>query len=260
MSGVKDEDDESVSKNGQTKRGGDPGASRHGNFINYYQFHPAEERVRQLPRELLIPNRPGQNFVALDVGCNSGDLTIELHKFLSENLPDRKVSILGIDLDPVLIERAQEKNYHPELVRFECLDFLSDNRESIVADYLSQRQVDRFDLSFCLSVTMWVHANTGDAGLEHLLTELCSMSESVLLEPQPWRCYRAASRRLRRAGQPELDLDRLKHRSDDQLLRFMNSVISDQAGFHRTHTSAENDWGRRLMLFQRSSQWSGQVE
>jgi len=53
----------------------DPGAIRHGNFINYYQFHPAEERVRQLPRGVWQRRRvahPARKYAGLDVGCNAG--------------------------------------------------------------------------------------------------------------------------------------------------------------------------------------------
>ncbi|XP_032456153.1 probable RNA methyltransferase CG11342 isoform X3 [Nasonia vitripennis] len=123
----------------------DPGASRHGNFINYYQFHPAEERLRQLPRSIQQP-RQRRKYVALDVGCNAGisysqDLTLELHKFLSSRLPGCEVSILGIDLDPVLIGRARQKNDRPESVTFECLDFFADERQSVVSSYLRKHRV-----------------------------------------------------------------------------------------------------------------------
>lgn len=50
----------------------DPGASRHGNFMNYYQFHPAEERVRQLPCGVWHSTHPDRKYVGLDVGCNAG--------------------------------------------------------------------------------------------------------------------------------------------------------------------------------------------
>lgn len=52
--------------------GGEPGASRHGNFINYYKFHPAEERVEQLPRGVWQSCYSDRKFIALDVGCNAG--------------------------------------------------------------------------------------------------------------------------------------------------------------------------------------------
>lgn len=50
----------------------DPGASRHGNFMNYYQFHPAEERVRQLPRGVWRVAHPARKYAGLDIGCNAG--------------------------------------------------------------------------------------------------------------------------------------------------------------------------------------------
>jgi len=51
----------------------DPGAIRHGNFMNYYQFHPAEERVRQLPRGVWQRvAHPARKYAGLDVGCNAG--------------------------------------------------------------------------------------------------------------------------------------------------------------------------------------------
>lgn len=50
----------------------DPGASRHGNFINYYQFHPADERVRQLPHGIWRVAHLDRKYVGLDIGCNAG--------------------------------------------------------------------------------------------------------------------------------------------------------------------------------------------
>ena len=58
----------------------EPGAARFGNFINYYQFNPADKRVCHLPKSLLqtlvqqkektlAENSP---VLCLDVGCNTG--------------------------------------------------------------------------------------------------------------------------------------------------------------------------------------------
>ena len=58
-------------KKGETEK--DPGASRHGNFINYYKFHPAEERARQLPRGVWRrPTYTDRKYIGIDVGCNAG--------------------------------------------------------------------------------------------------------------------------------------------------------------------------------------------
>lgn len=52
----------------------DPGASRNGNFINYYQFHTADERVDQLPRcrSTWRAISEDRKYVGIDVGCNAG--------------------------------------------------------------------------------------------------------------------------------------------------------------------------------------------
>jgi hypothetical protein len=52
-------------------KGNDPGAVRHGNFINYYQFNSAESRLQLLPTDLWKV-KSDQSFVCLDMGCNSG--------------------------------------------------------------------------------------------------------------------------------------------------------------------------------------------
>lgn len=49
----------------------DSGASRFGNFLNYYQFNPAENRLRLLPPNIWKVRRD-QDVICLDVGCNVG--------------------------------------------------------------------------------------------------------------------------------------------------------------------------------------------
>jgi hypothetical protein len=53
----------------------DPGAARLGNFINYYQFNPAKNRITHLPKDLLnkyLPRSEEESTICLDIGCNSG--------------------------------------------------------------------------------------------------------------------------------------------------------------------------------------------
>ena len=51
----------------------EPGAARHGNFINYYEFHPPEERLKLLPEGFGSRVAPEDGAVlVLDVGCNAG--------------------------------------------------------------------------------------------------------------------------------------------------------------------------------------------
>ena len=45
---------------------------RYGNFMNYYSFHPAQERIQQLPEDIWACLHKNFEYNALDIGCNSG--------------------------------------------------------------------------------------------------------------------------------------------------------------------------------------------
>lgn len=48
-----------------------PGAVRFGNFINYYEFHPAQNRIKMLPDHVWNFEHNNSIF-CLDIGCNAG--------------------------------------------------------------------------------------------------------------------------------------------------------------------------------------------
>ena len=56
--------------------GGDPGAARQGNFINYYQFNPADNRIKLLDEAIhhciKDSSSSDSTIFCLDVGCNTG--------------------------------------------------------------------------------------------------------------------------------------------------------------------------------------------
>ncbi|XP_076669531.1 putative RNA methyltransferase CG11342 isoform X2 [Andrena cerasifolii] len=231
----------------------DPGASRHGNFMNYYQFHPAEERVRQLPRGVWRSAHPDRKYVGLDVGCNAGDLTFVLHDFLESALSaDRpEISVLGVDLDPILIERARERNPRAGRIVFECLDFLADDRDRTLERYLGQFEKSRFDVVFCFSVTMWIHLNRGDDGLVEFLKKACSLADRIVIEPQPWRCYRNASRRLRRSKGDDFPLLKTLKLTGDPAAH-IEHILTESCSFRRVTVTGDNEWKRRLLIYERT--------
>ena len=56
-----------------TEESKDPGAARFGNFINYYQFNPPENRLKFLPANLSsLLDLKKEPITVLDVGCNAG--------------------------------------------------------------------------------------------------------------------------------------------------------------------------------------------
>ncbi|XP_043583002.1 probable RNA methyltransferase CG11342 [Bombus pyrosoma] len=233
----------------------DPGASRHGNFMNYYQFHPAEERVRQLPCGVWHSTHPDRKYVGLDVGCNAGDLTFVLHNFLEKTLSTdqdlpKEICLLGIDLDPILIERARERNPRPNRIVFECLDFLIEDRNGILDKYLHRLEKSRFDVVFCFSVTMWIHLNHGDKGLMEFLQKACSITNMIVIEPQLWKCYRNASRRLRRSKGEDFPLLKTLKLTGDPAAH-IERILTEFCNFRRVTVTENNEWKRRLLIYER---------
>jgi len=277
----------------------DPGAARQGNFINYYSFNPPSERLVHLPPDLLrncldLKGEGGGSCLttALDVGCNSGDLTCGLYDLLVETtsgagtaataIPPnatssskendsqlcQRVQVLGVDVDPQLIEVAQRD--HKEKMAAGGVDFrtldVTDNQDgsvdTILREYLQQfpeKNCDRggamkmekkFDVIFCFSVSMWIHLNHGDRGLSNFFSTLSKWCRRYLvLEPQPWKCYRTASRRMRKLKQPDFGhLKEMEAQSEEQLRQFIDKLCR-QNGFRQLKVFGETaNWKRRIIL------------
>ncbi|XP_064542291.1 probable RNA methyltransferase CG11342 [Drosophila montana] len=237
-------------------RDGDPGAVQYGNFMNYYQFNSASERVKLLPSaniwlpaQQLDPNLNAEikPYLVLDVGCNCGDFTQLLHSFLEAQLR-RPVHLLGVDIDERLIERAQLENTCPAKISYACGDVLNaDSFDAIVASFLQQQQRDKFDAICCYSITMWIHLNHHDSGLQRFLSQLSRLAELFVVEPQPWKCYLTAERRLKRAGETFPLLRELKWRLDveQQIQKYMEQQLGRQIIYESTPTK----WQRRICFY-----------
>ncbi|KAK2587225.1 hypothetical protein KPH14_002964 [Odynerus spinipes] len=232
----------------------DPGASRYGNFMNYYQFHSAEERVRQLPRDVWQSVRSDRKYVGLDIGCNAGDLTYKLHDFLDANLTNSKdkpeIFLLGIDLDPILIERSRESNPCPDRITFEQAEFLSSECDRTINEYLEKLGRSHFDVVFCFSITMWIHLNHGDDGLVKFFRKVCSICDTIVVEPQPWKCYRNASRRLRLANLEDFSLIKRLERKGD-MTEQIEQILSGLCNFQKVAVTSSNDWQRKILIYTR---------
>jgi SAM-dependent methyltransferase len=223
-------------------KGGNPGAVQYGNFINYYQFHPPENRLKLLPTGVWDKTKP---FCALDLGCNAGDLTIALCDFLIGKVAS--CNILGVDIDPSLIERAQEQTENNGQIEFICLDFMKDSSKVLIKDYLKKRKLEKFDAVFCFSLTMWIHLNHGDEGLRQFLKEICNLGDLIVLEPQPWKCYRSAVKRMKlsNAHFPLFTELKLRQTVEDEIERF----LVENCKASKLYESERTDWGRKLIIF-----------
>lgn len=110
----------------------------------------------------------------------------------------KKLWVLGVDIDQVLIDRASRKAEvvaaAGDAVQFCCADVSEPAFDDAVRSFLaratrapSQRP---FELVTCFSVTMWIHLNKGDNGLWTFLERMSDMASHLIIEPQPWKCYR----------------------------------------------------------------------
>lgn len=184
------------------------------------------------------------------------DLSVALYKHLVQQ-PDGeadrgKVHLLGFDLDATLIQRAQQTNPLPGSVSFIPLDITEDSNQ--LQDYLNQHGCSHFHLCVCLAVTMWVHLNHGDSGLLQLLSRLASISQHLLLEAQPWKCYRSAARRLRKLGRSDFDhFKTLKIRGD--MAEHAKEHLERHCNMELMQSFGSTAWDRKLLLFKRKRDW-----
>ncbi|CAL8340450.1 unnamed protein product [Merluccius merluccius] len=251
-----DEDD-----NKDNNCGNDPGAAPYGNFINYYTFNPPENRLSLLPNTLLrdLGYRDTETVLMLDVGCNSGDLSVALYRHLVPIGPETggtpmTAHVLGFDLDASLVLRAQQTNPLPGNISFIPLDIAADPQDpDPLRDYLTRHGCARFHVCFCFAVTMWIHLNHGDAALLRFLSRLAALSRHVVLEAQPWKCYRAAARRLRKLGRADFEHFRsLELRGD--VAEHARAHLETRCGMALLRCFGSTAWDRKLLLFRRNSE------
>ncbi|TDH70226.1 hypothetical protein CCR75_003974 [Bremia lactucae] len=94
-----------------------PKQQRVGNFRSYYSYRLGQKHQGELeddPRLAALDISWFQNKRGLDVGCNSGELTIAVAKNLEPSY------LLGVDIDAQLISRARE--YLKDLLRQEHIE------------------------------------------------------------------------------------------------------------------------------------------
>lgn len=225
--------------------GNNPGAVKHGNFINYYSFHSVNSRMEHLDQEM-FPKLETNSIVVLDVGCNSGELTSSLYNYLCRRYEDCTVNILAIDLDPILISRARETYNLLSTIEFEIGNIMGDEGRNIVKQYLEKHQRKCFDFTFCFSVTMWIHLNNGDEGLLDFLKYIQSISTSLIIEPQIWKCYKAAQKRLKSGGSLFENYNSLKIRA--KVDSVIENAILEQGKFVKVSETIAR-WDRKVQCY-----------
>lgn len=184
-----------------------------GNYRRYYKFRgEADDRVDRFHKDWF------DSKVCLDVGCNEGLVTLDIAKKYSPR------SILGIDIDKILIENAQSKlkrllfgetkqpihssssfAFVPRSVAQKTTktaqtktqigkEIFPHNVHFVckTVNDLSTSVDGHYDTIVCLSVVKWIHLNEGDAGLVaffHKIYHLLHSGGLFILEFQPWKSY-----------------------------------------------------------------------
>ena len=151
---------------------------KYGNFHSYYTFHGQESRSLLLPQNFFLSlwTSQGQplSFTLLDIGCNEGNLTIELYNRAKLELPTHiKCCALGVDLDSELIDRANLKTVDVTDISFQTVDIMSKEEAygvSLIERYCVANGIRGFSFVSQFSITMWIHLNHGDVGLETFLS------------------------------------------------------------------------------------------
>ncbi|KAL0730916.1 hypothetical protein Bca4012_027010 [Brassica carinata] len=186
-----------------------------GNYKNYYGYRISND-MDEDPRLKVLKKEWFQGKDCLDIGCNSGIMTIHIaNKFGCR-------SILGVDIDSSRVGDAQwhlrnfvRKQNHAKLVEkkssgskeesislsngeantgsaetkdlFQIVSFQKEN-------FVHTRNFDEnhYDTILCLSVTKWIHLNWGDDGLITLFSKIWRLLNPggiFVMEPQPWKSY-----------------------------------------------------------------------
>jgi SAM-dependent methyltransferase len=217
----------------------DVSAHKYGNYHKYYTFHPSTTRSSFFARDDILSKLwEGQGrpkvFRILDIGCNEGNLTVDILEEAKRQLPAGvRCVALGVDIDATLIELANAKyasDSMKDTIAFKALDFMdSTATEEYMKEYKASQEVAHggkfsgFDVVCLFSITMWIHLNHGDSGLLDCLERsatLVSPNGSLVVEPQPWKCYKAADKRCRKLG-----ITRPLHYSELQIRDIENDMV-----------------------------------
>ena len=194
---------------------------KYGNYNRYYGYR--NRGTFTDPRLSLLKKEWFEGKEVLDIGCNTGQITLTIAKEFSPSL------IIGLDIDENLIKTAQttlskrlnQRNFTsplgdrspfpmslgiskgpliaPAVVSNDPSPSLfPKNVIFIESNFVLEKDEDllhvqpEYDCILCLSVTKWVHLNWGDAGIKRMFKRISLSlrpSGRLILEPQSWSSY-----------------------------------------------------------------------
>lgn len=231
--------------NAAKDKGNDKKIFPHGNYIQYYGYRNQDKfsdyRLGLFKKEWI------HGMDVLDIGCNSGHLTL----LVAREFKPRK--IVGVDIDEHLISLAQRniRHYCPTEKKFpesfaklygplrapfvntgqavsggkefpENVCFIQGNYVFSCDEYL-ERQEPEYDTIIAFSITKWIHLNNGDLGIKRFFRRIYRQLRPggrLLLEPQAWKSY---ARRKKLTKEIEENFRKLKFKPN-QFTEFLTSI------------------------------------
>ncbi|KAL1200146.1 putative RNA methyltransferase [Cardamine amara subsp. amara] len=248
-----------------------------GNYRNYYGYRISHDTDED-PRLKVLKKEWFQGKDCLDIGCNSGIMTIHIAKKFGCR------SILGVDIDSSRIEDAHwhlrkfvrmqssakptEKKSSSEgadgskeqSISHSNAETKSETKDlsQIVSfqkeNFVQTRNLDEnsYDTILCLSVTKWVHLNWGDDGLITLFSKIWRLLNPggiFVMEPQPWKSYEN-NRRVS-------ETTAMNYRSIVLRPEHFQEILLDKIGFRTVEdltsslSGASKGFDRQILAFQK---------
>ncbi|OUC44472.1 Bicoid-interacting protein 3 [Trichinella nativa] len=260
---------------------------RYGNYTSYYNKRSlsfdaniADPRLNLLEKEWFF------NKNVLDIGCNSGQLTLAVGKKFSPNV------IVGIDIDSALIGHARrnqrlamDKNLlgkmnlkfpssfsrtygplsappepkftkkFPENVFFRQMNYV------LSSDAFLEYEKAEYDTVIAFSITKWIHLNWGDEGIKRFFKRVylnLKPGGRLLLEPQAFSSY------AKRRGLCQEIYDNYKSITlmPDEFPKYLTSAEVGFASYRTVGISRYKSKGfqRPILLFEKNGEPDNSVD
>ncbi|XP_073275081.1 probable RNA methyltransferase At5g51130 [Primulina huaijiensis] len=183
-----------------------------GNYRNYYGYRVGQD-LDEDPRLQVMKGEWFEGKDCLDIGCNSGLITIAIAKAFGCR------SILGVDIDGDRVRDAYwtlrkfvKTSTHNTSADAELVNGLKNHASESLTEAALKKDLLKivsfqkgnfiqnwrppastyYSAVLCLSVTKWIHLNWGDDGLITLFRRVWTHllpGGVFILEPQPWSSY-----------------------------------------------------------------------
>ncbi|EDW97780.2 probable RNA methyltransferase CG1239 [Drosophila yakuba] len=224
----------------------------YGNYKHYYGKRILDKDFHDIRLDVL-GTQPDlfRDKQLLDIGCNSGYLSIQIAKKFNAK------SLVGVDIDRGLVKDAQSAASHLKRKatpgqRTPHIQFVHGNYV-LEDDILLEIERSQFDVILCLSVTKWIHLNFCDSGLKQAFRRMYLQLRpggKLILEPQSFDGYK---RRKKLSEKIRDNYNGIKFRPE----QFTEYLLSPEVGFAKmelmgTPEHCEVGFKRPIQIFTKS--------